>query len=184
MRRLSESQSQRLKPNNEVADSHRSFSSLLPWLLKALKPATNSWKSTVPPPLQRKKERRITSASIRTRKGGIHPCATRRRCSCSLFVKDGNHPQCEWVVGDRGDLQELVLVDGTRAIAVEFHEPFLQALDFRSRDCKWTQSVPVPDPSVRCEERRARLPVRASSASSFQLLARQDATAGQETRTI
>src|ERR1700729_1661232 len=36
------------------SDRHRSFSSRPPLLLNALRPPTNSWKSTVPPPLYKR----------------------------------------------------------------------------------------------------------------------------------
>ena len=35
-----------------------------------------------------------------------------------LFIKNRNHPRCQGISTDLGDLQELISVDRTRAIAI------------------------------------------------------------------
>ena len=45
-------------------DAQRSFSSRPPLLLKAERPPTNSWKSTVPPPLRRREKVKATSCKV------------------------------------------------------------------------------------------------------------------------
>lgn len=56
----------------------------------------------------------------------------------ALLVKDGDHPARERVVRDLRDEQELVLVDRARTVPVELHEPLLEPLDLRRRDCQWS----------------------------------------------
>ena len=54
----------------------------------------------------------------------------------SLLVKDGNHAVRERVVGNLGDLEELVLVNGSRAVLVELHKALLEAEELGPGDCK------------------------------------------------
>jgi hypothetical protein len=41
---------------------------------------------------------------------------------------------CQWVIRNLRDLQKLVAVDSTRAVLVELHEPFLEAVELGCRD--------------------------------------------------
>lgn len=59
-------------------NAHLSFSSRPPRLLNALSPPTNSWKSTVPPPLEPQSNRRMyhhVRASPRKCNGNNQPCS-------------------------------------------------------------------------------------------------------------
>lgn len=41
---------------------------------------------------------------------------------------------CQWVIRNLRDLQKLVAVDSTRAVLVELHEPFLEAVELGCGD--------------------------------------------------
>jgi hypothetical protein len=56
--------------------------------------------------------------------------------TAAVLVKDGNHATRERVGRDLGDLEELVFVDRTAAVLVEFAEPFQEAFDLGLRDCE------------------------------------------------
>ena len=78
---------------------HRSFSSRPPLLLNALKPPTNSWKSTVPPPLPCHK----LEQTRHHRAGG-------RISNYALFVEYSDHPRRKRIVCDLRDLQKFIAV--------------------------------------------------------------------------
>lgn len=55
--------------------------------------------------------------------------------SHSLFIKDGDHPQSQRIVGNSWNLQKLVLIDAPTPVPIQLHKSFLQSLDLRTRDC-------------------------------------------------
>jgi hypothetical protein len=87
-------------PAHPCAHAQRSFSSRPPRLLNALSPPTNSWKSTVPPPLRPR----------------VSATAASARRAHALLVEDRDHPRRERVRRDLRDLQELLAVDRARAV--------------------------------------------------------------------
>jgi len=51
-----------------------------------------------------------------------------------LCIENRYEPLCQRIVGDRGDLQELVAVNRARSIAVKLQKSLLEALDLLRSD--------------------------------------------------